>query len=72
VIGIEGRVQREGEVMHIIALRLHDLSGEFAQLGDREAFPLPHGRGDGFHHGSAGGDTREPLMALHVKARDFR
>jgi error-prone DNA polymerase len=72
MIGVEGRVQREGEVMHIIALRLHDLSGELAQLGDREAFPLPHGRGDEFHHGSAGGDTREAGAALRVKARDFR
>ena len=60
------RVQREGEVVHVVVMRLHDLSGELASLGEREAaFPLPHGRGDEFHHGSVA-DT------LEVKARDFR
>ena len=89
MMGVEGRVQREGEVVHVVVMRLHDLSGELAGLGEREAaFPLPHGRGDEFHHGSPGGDVRTlpPRMAkareiyvpdlhidtLKVKARDFR
>jgi error-prone DNA polymerase len=89
MMGVEGRVQREGEVVHVVAMRLHDLSGELAGLGGREAaFPLPHGRGDEFHHGSAGADarnqpprltgTRDILIepnhfdTLKVKARDFR
>ena len=38
-----------------IAQRLHDLSGMLASVGERDAaFPLPHGRGDEFHHGSPG------------------
>ena len=89
MMGIEGRVQREGEVIHIIGLKLHDLSGELAGLGDRDAaFPLPHGRGDEFHHGSPGTDSRDRpsrtvkprdiyvpdlhIDTLKVKARDFR
>ncbi len=80
MMGVEGRVQREGEVVHVVVMRLHDLSGE------REtAFPRPHGRGDEFHHGSSG-DARDRLPTrardiydpdlhidtLKVKARDFR
>ena len=89
MMGIEGRVQREGEVIHIIGIKLHDLSGELAGLGDRDAaFPLPHGRGDEFHHGSPGTDSRDRpprtvkprdiyvpdlhIDTLKVKARDFR
>ncbi|OYR26776.1 putative nucleic acid binding, OB-fold, tRNA/helicase-type, partial [Brucella grignonensis] len=53
MIGIKGRVQREGEVVHIIARQLIDLSAELASVGSRDAgFPLPHGRADEFHHGS--------------------
>ena len=37
LIRVEGRVQREGEVVHVIATRLHDLSGELAGLREREA-----------------------------------
>jgi error-prone DNA polymerase len=33
MIGVRGRVQREGEVVHLIALRLTDLSAEFARIG---------------------------------------
>ena len=89
MMGIEGRVQREGEVIHIIGVRLHDLSGELAALGERDApFPLPHGRGDEFHHGSPPSDARDRphptvksreiyvpdlhLDTLKVKPRDFR
>jgi len=89
MLGVEGRLQREGEVVHVIAIRLHDLSGELAGLGEREgSFPLPHGRGDEFHHGSPGNDPRDRpprtvkprdiyipdlhIDTLKVKARDFR
>jgi error-prone DNA polymerase len=89
MLGVEGRLQREGEVVHVIAIRLHDLSGELAGLGEREgSFPLPHGRGDEFHRGSPGNDSRDRLPrtvkprdiyvpdlhidTLKVKARDFR
>lgn len=38
---------------------LTDLSAELASVGDRDgAFPLPHGRGDEFHHGSPAPEHR--------------
>lgn len=59
MIGVKGRVQREGEVVHVIARDLIDLSAELASVGSRDAqFPLPHGRGDEFHHGSPTPDPR--------------
>ncbi|MCM2450297.1 error-prone DNA polymerase [Agrobacterium vitis] len=85
MIGVKGRVQREGEVVHIVAHHLTDLSAELASGGSRDAgFPLPHGRGDEFHHGSPALDTRglpkprnmpDPYLHLdeiRVKTRDFR
>lgn len=37
MIGIRGRVQREGDVVHIVARSLSDLSAELASVGAREA-----------------------------------
>jgi len=68
---VDGRVQREGQVVHIVAHRLHDLSGALASVGDREAaFPLPHGQGDEFHHCSPGRDARD-APPRGVKPRDI-
>lgn len=74
--------------MHIVATRLHDLADLLASVGDRHSpFPLPHGRGNEFHHGGSP-DQRDkaPTLAndreiyipgLHIdtlkmKPRDFR
>lgn len=85
MLGVKGWVQREGEVVHIVARDLVDLSSELASVGTRnEAFPLPHGRGDEFHHGSPAPDPRgiarprdmfDPyghIDEIKVKMRDFR
>jgi error-prone DNA polymerase len=85
MIGMSGCVQREGEVVHIVARRLTDLSADLASIGARDAaFPLPHGRGDNFHHGSPAPDPRElakprnlvdpygHIDEIKVKTRDFR
>ncbi|MCB1467212.1 MAG: error-prone DNA polymerase, partial [Rhizobiaceae bacterium] len=85
MLGVKGRVQREGEVVHIVARELIDLSSELASVGSRVGeFPLPHGRGDGFHHGSPAPDPRgiarprdmaDPyghIDEIKVKTRDFR
>jgi error-prone DNA polymerase len=88
LMAVYGRIQREGDVVHLVAHRLADLSGELASVGDRDAaFPLPHGRGDELHHGSPGLDPRsvpkgpkprdisDPyghIDQIKVKARDFR
>jgi error-prone DNA polymerase len=85
MMGVRGRVQREGEVVHIVVQHLTDLSHELASIGSRECrFPLPHGRGDEFHHGSPPSDPRglpkprnmpDPYLHLDeitMKPRNFR
>jgi len=88
MIGVYGRIQREGDVVHLVAHRLSDLSAELASVGNRDrAFPLPHGRGDEFHHGSPTPDHRgmpegprprdiiDPyghIDQIKVKTRDFK
>jgi error-prone DNA polymerase len=82
---VDGKVQREGEVVHIVATKLYDGSDLLASVGDRnEAFPLPHGRGDEVYHGSAP-DPRQArprirdiyipdlhLDTIRPRTRDFR
>jgi len=47
MMAVYGLIQREGEVVHLIAHRLTDLSKDLASIGNREdTFPLPQGRGD--------------------------
>lgn len=89
MMAVHGRIQGEGEVVHLVAWRLTDLSSALASVGDRDvAFPLPHGRGDEFHHGGPGLDPRDrqskgPLLrgipvpdshvgSIRVTSRDFR
>ncbi|MDH2329037.1 error-prone DNA polymerase [Cereibacter sp. SYSU M97828] len=83
MIAARGRIQREGEVVHFVVQHLTDLSGALGSVGSRGAFPLPHGRGDEFHHGSPTPDPRHPkprdmfirelhLDTIRVKTRDFR
>ena len=89
MFAVKGKIQREGEVVHLVAHSLTDLSAELASVGERDkAFPLPHGRGDNFHHGSSTPDPRELppkglrprdiyIPDLHIdtiklKTRDFR
>ena len=56
MIGIHGRLQREGKVTHIVTERIEDLTPLLHQVGDR---PFPHrtGPGDGARNG--GYDPRE-------------
>ncbi|NDK54004.1 error-prone DNA polymerase [Rhizobium laguerreae] len=70
MMAINGRIQREGEVVHLIAQQLFDLSGDLSALADRDGtFKLPTGRGDEFAHGAPGSqDSRE--RAPTVKPRD--
>ena len=86
MMAVHGRVQREGEVVHLVAHRLTDLSGELARLSEREeSFPVPHRRGDQAKTGG-GPDPRDGLgrkprdiyvpdlhiSTIKVKTRDFR
>ncbi|MBX5193635.1 error-prone DNA polymerase [Rhizobium sp. NZLR3b] len=70
MMAINGRIQREGEVVHLVAQQLFDLSGDLSALADRdEAFKLPTGRGDEFAHGSPGSPDARDRAA--VKTRDI-
>ena len=88
LLGVYGQVQREGDVIHVIAKRLTDLSPMLSKLGERSApFPGRLGRGDGAQNGG-GPDPRtgKPsppaprdiyipplhLDEINVKARNFR
>ena len=87
MMAINGRIQREGEVVHLVAQQLFDLSGDLVGLADRdEEFKLPTGRGDEFAHGGGPDprDTPKPVVTsrdifvrdlhidtLKVKARNF-
>jgi len=70
MLAARGRIQREGEVVHLVAHRLADLSADLATVGSREAaFPLPHGRGDQVK-ASGGPDPRE-LPPKGLRTRDI-
>jgi hypothetical protein len=71
MIAVQGRIQREGDVVHLVANHLTGLSADLAGVGDRDdGFPLPHGRGDEFHHGSPGIDPRSlPQAEGHPHSR---
>lgn len=48
MIACHGRLQREGNVIHVVAERFEDLSDLLRSVGNQaEDFLLPHGRGDG-------------------------
>jgi error-prone DNA polymerase len=71
MMAARGRIQREGEVVHLVAYQLTDVSAELASVGVRDAaFPLPHGRGDQVTHGGAGPDPRE-LPPKGLRTRDI-
>jgi error-prone DNA polymerase len=75
MLGCRGKVQKEGEVIHIIAEHLTDFSPLLASVGARDgAFPLARGRGDAVTHPN-GDDPRERQpreRGIKVATRDFR
>ena len=71
MLGVRGRVQREGEVTHLIVEYLRDMTSELKQISGLDApFPITAGRGDEAKHGGHGPDSRE-RKTLHVKPRDM-
>jgi error-prone DNA polymerase len=62
LLAVNGKIQREGDVVHLVAQRLFDLTSDLSSLSDRdgEAFALPHGRGDELRNGPPGPDSRSP------------
>ena len=64
MMGVRGKVQKEGEVIHVIAEDLEDLSPDLRAIGGLD-FPHRTGPGDGAKNG--GYDARE----LKIRSRDF-
>jgi error-prone DNA polymerase len=73
---ITGFIQKEGEVVHLIARSIVDLSYMLSLIGEREeTVRLPHQPEDEFRNGGPGFDHRVPLearQAVNVRSRDFR
>jgi error-prone DNA polymerase len=70
MLGVYGQIQRKGEVIHIIAKKLYDLSDMLASLGDQnQPFRIQHGRGDGVQNG--GGPDRRGGKAPGLAGRDI-
>jgi error-prone DNA polymerase len=85
MIGCRGKVQREGDVIHLIAEHLIDLTDLLNSVGSRdEMFPLRYGRGDEMKHGGGpdqrglGRKARDMFLpdlrieGIKVRTRDFR
>jgi error-prone DNA polymerase len=86
MLAVYGCVQRDGEVVHLIAHRLIDLSPELASVGERGAeFSVRLGRSDEMKAGGRpdpgemlGGKTKEiyipdlHINRIKVKTREFR
>jgi error-prone DNA polymerase len=65
MLACRGQVQRESDVIHVVAEQLIDLSEDLRSVGTREGpFPISHGRGDEVTHPNPGG--------IRVQTRDFR
>ena len=72
LLAVQGRIQREGEVVHLIAHRLHDFSGLLAGLGTREAAcPRASSHGNEHQHGAPAQDPRDlPRQGVEPRAID--
>ncbi|MDW9481852.1 DNA polymerase III subunit alpha [Sinorhizobium meliloti] len=78
MLAINGKIQREGDVVHLVAQRLFDLSAELGSLGERDGnFPLPSVMTD---EARPSGPKHEPIGrpeaptengSLKIRARNF-
>ncbi|MBB4576544.1 error-prone DNA polymerase [Rhizobium lentis] len=72
MMAINGKIQREGEVVHLVAQQLFDLSADLSGLAGRDGtFYPPTGRGDEFAHGSASSPDSREKAPPGVRARDM-
>lgn len=76
LIEISGQIQKEGQVIHLIARSLNDLSPLLQTISRRDvAMTLPHQPGDEFRNGGPSADARVAASAQaagFVRSRDFR
>ncbi|ANL38264.1 MULTISPECIES: error-prone DNA polymerase [Rhizobium] len=72
MLAINGKIQREGEVVHLVAQQLFDLSADLSGLAGRDGdFRPSTGRGDEFAHGSPGSPDSREKAPSGVQARDM-
>ncbi|MBB4483222.1 MULTISPECIES: OB-fold nucleic acid binding domain-containing protein [Rhizobium] len=72
MMAINGKIQREGEVVHLVAQQLFDWWGDLSGLaGCDGTFHPPTGRGDEFAHGSPGSPDSREKAPSGVRARDM-
>ena len=77
MVACHGRVQRDGEVVHVVTGWLEDLSGLIRHVGDEDVMlRIHHGRGDAVTHPGlpalAIAFDGHDNPALTISARDFR
>jgi error-prone DNA polymerase len=71
MLGVDGRIQRQGDVVHLVAQQLTDLSESLASIGNRELAFLPtQWRGDELHHRGLGLNRRDQT-ANGLNSRDI-
>ncbi|WP_428378001.1 error-prone DNA polymerase [Lichenicoccus sp.] len=72
MIACHGKVQREGEVIHVVTDRLEDLTGLLRSVGRQDgSFPIRHGRGDVATHPSGARDARDDQPPVGRPPRDI-
>ncbi|MBV9750878.1 MAG: error-prone DNA polymerase [Acetobacteraceae bacterium] len=71
MLACRGFVQKANSVVHVIAERLTDRSDLLRSVGEREGFPLSHGRGDEARTGG-GTDRRGPGRVRDITIPDLR
>ena len=72
MIACHGKVQREGEVIHVVTDRLEDLTGLLRSVGQQDGrFPIQHGRGDVATHPSGARDARDDKAPVGRAPRDI-
>ena len=72
MMAINGRIQREGEVVHLVAQQLFDLSADLSGLAERDGeFRPSTGRGDEFAHGIPGSPDSREKVPPRVRPRDM-
>jgi error-prone DNA polymerase len=72
LLGVQGRVQREGLVIHLVAERLWDWSAELDSISDIDSFHLDHGRGDQVRTDSPDRRVRPPVPVPEANATRHR
>ena len=72
LLGVQGRVQREELVIHLVAERLWDWSAELDSISDIDTFHLDHGRGDQVRTDSPDRRVHPPVPVPEANATRHR